>query len=184
MRSVKQCFNDLEAFGITYLTGESDSLSFRGLCDITRKGKEIIREVFSLTETAFEDSWNSGGVASILLTSEMIPAIAVIALIRDGAHTVFSTNVPYRRDGEIVSFSTHIHGLYGDEALITGTGHWDDVTDSFVLDRPTMLKWGDEEPKDFRFYEWQIGTLGRTFRHGSGPHVGTRNVHAMSGRIS
>ena len=61
---------DLRPFGIDILTGEADALSYRLLCDLNKRGVDIICEALGLTEQAFHDNYNSsnGACASMMLT--------------------------------------------------------------------------------------------------------------------
>ena len=64
-------WEDLEEFGIIYLTSESCKFNLRILCDLTEKGKEIICDFFNLEPNSLAKPWGSVGsqvhVASILL---------------------------------------------------------------------------------------------------------------------
>lgn len=62
---------NLEDYGIIKLTGESDILMMRLLCDLTAKGVEIIEKFFSI-KIYLGSNWNTGSesdphVASVLL---------------------------------------------------------------------------------------------------------------------
>lgn len=184
MKSISQ-FKDLEAFGIIPLTGESDALSFRILCDLTPKGKKIVQVCLGLrSDTAFEEPWNSrqGQVASCLISPDFVPSLGVIALVQDGAHTVFSSFHTHGNEQDGFSITTQINGLYGaNEWYRHGTGHMDE-NDNWVNDNPIVIAFeGYELPITDCAY--RFGKIGRMFRLGNGPHVGTRNVHAMSGRV-
>lgn len=78
---------DLEQYGVDALTGESDSHSYRILCDVTQRGKAIIERTMD-TQLTLHDPWNSGSkddphIGSLLLPLEFVPSIAVFCLLAD-----------------------------------------------------------------------------------------------------
>jgi hypothetical protein len=78
---------DLEAFGIDPLTGESDTHSYRILCDVTANGKRIIERTLAV-ELTLSENWNAGfkndpHIGSFLLPLEFVPSIGVFALLGD-----------------------------------------------------------------------------------------------------
>ena len=82
-------WQDLEPYGIVFLTGESCGLMYRLLCDLTVPGKKIIEKCLGLKDLGATDNWNGGHagnphVASILLPPEMLAPIAVFALLESG----------------------------------------------------------------------------------------------------
>lgn len=186
MKSITK-LQDLERFGIIPLTGEADALSFRILCDLTSNGKRIVKNCLSLTDTAFHEPWNSrdNQVASCLISLDLVPSLGVIALVLDGAHTVFST---FRVHGNVLDESgiyttTAIHGLYGaDEWYRHPTGHMDS-NDCWVTDTPAMVAFDGYEITFDDEGKYRFGRMGRMFQFGQGPREGTLNVHAMTGRV-
>lgn len=159
----------LERFGIIPLTGEADALSFRILCDLTRRGKRLVMECFGIGDS-FPVAWNTGTpsnphVGSIMLTCNNVRQLAIVALCED-CHTVFSTKHA-------------VFGLTEGETLIPAQYEYDDKTGEVKEIQPYYLEInGAGEP-------WPAcyGQIERTYRVSSNPHVGTRNVHAMSGRV-
>ena len=80
---------DLEPFGIDPLTGEACGLSYRILCDVTAKGRDVLQKCFGIRELPLPANWNGGSaldphVGSILLAPEMLAAVAVFALLEHG----------------------------------------------------------------------------------------------------
>ena len=57
------CLRSLERYGVVCLTGEADNLSYRILCDLTRKGADILAECYGLNPDGFLPSWNPGSDA-------------------------------------------------------------------------------------------------------------------------
>ena len=163
MKSIAQ-MRDLEAFGIRPLTGEADNLSYRVLCDLTEEGRATVAEAFGIGTVGFPDNWNSGAVASVMLSPSALKQIAPIALIRAGCHTVFNT-----KNGTV-------WGLEHGESIERGEWGADGVELS-----PTMLTMPGDDPQ--RWPVKSYGKIGRYFTFGSGSRQGTRNVHAMSGRV-
>ena len=90
MQTVRS-WSDLEKFGIVFLTGESCSLMYRILFDLTANGKAIVERCLSVAITS--EPWNSGSasdphVASIMLPREMFTPLAVFALLESGCREV------------------------------------------------------------------------------------------------
>lgn len=159
---------DLEEFGIIPLTGEADALSFRCLCDLTPRGRKIFCECFGVQPGGLAEAWNSKGVASVMLPYEAVRPLGVIALVDDGCHKIIATEKA-------------IYGIEHDEDFDQGEAHCDDATNSVVIDRqPRIMRHEDWMPWPTECY----GKVQRLFTLGKGPRVGTRNVHAMSGRAA
>lgn len=83
------CWNDLRPYGIDVLTGEACGLSYRFLCDVTERGRKILERWLSVPELHLSEAWNRGEISdphvgSILLTPEMLPGLAVFALLETG----------------------------------------------------------------------------------------------------
>lgn len=96
------CLNDLKEYGIYPLTGEADALGYRILCDVDKRGKELIEDTFGVQcGTA---PWNismAGGrehVASVMLTHRAAEDIGPIALL-GCCHTVLQVD-----DGRLFGF--------------------------------------------------------------------------------
>ena len=87
-------FAALRDYGIVVLTGEACSLMYRVLCDLTRKGKQIVERALGVEITS--ENWNAGStdtphVASIMLTLEMIVPLGAFALLESGCKEVWIT---------------------------------------------------------------------------------------------
>ena len=86
--------SDLKQFGIIYLTGEDCNLSYRGLYDLTEKGREHVCNALKLPyDCKLSENANSGRggdphVASISLTRTQAMDIGVFALLGSGCHKV------------------------------------------------------------------------------------------------
>jgi hypothetical protein len=94
----------LRPYGVDVLTGESDSHSYRVLCDLSERGKRIIERVLD-TQLTLHDPWNSGtkdepSVGSILIPYEFVPCIAAFALLSDRD----VTEVWLLKDGSVLGF--------------------------------------------------------------------------------
>ena len=84
-------WDHLRIFGINVLTGESCSLMYRLLCDITEDGKRVIEKCLGC-ELKPPENWNSGAIGSIMLCPEMLIPIAVFALLEAGCREVWVTD--------------------------------------------------------------------------------------------
>ena len=177
MKSIS-CLQDLRDFGIYPLTGEADSLSFRILCDMNGRGADIFCEALGIRREGLADNYNSGAVASAMISHDLVPTLGVIALIKDGCHTVFSAT----KQGHYGTYPI-IYGMSGDgEELKRAEYEWDDETSEYKLVAPHQYR--SEHREDFWPWPSCCGEIQRFFCHGTGPRVGTRNVHAMSGRVA
>jgi hypothetical protein len=170
---MKTCsqLKDLEQFGIKLLTGEADALGYRILCDLDAQGVRVFKECFGLPRDTSENdptsmrnrvygmaaNWNSGSIASVMLTGYELVPLAIMGFYLQGYdvvatdHTVFALE----KNERIELDSTGEHYLVGEGELWT----W---------------------PESY-------GTIRRIIRQrkSDGQRVqGTRNVHQMSGRVS
>lgn len=86
-------WNELEAYGIILLTGESCAYQYRLLCDVTQAGRKLIQQLFDLPgELGLAENWNGDGegrAGSIMLPRDMFTPLAVFALIGAGCGKVF-----------------------------------------------------------------------------------------------
>jgi len=174
MKSVS-CFRDLEQFGIRPLTGEADALGYRILCDLTEEGVRVFKQCFGIPYFSPEcadpkvpaavrhglaDNWNSGAVASVMLSEDSIKPLAVMGFYLQG-HVVIVTD-------------TCVHALEEDELVtIHESGGY------YIYQR-------DENDDPMRWLQGAWGNIKRIIR----PRVsdgkvvqGTRNVHQMTGRV-
>jgi len=79
-------WGDLSEFGIERLTGEACTLGYRGLCDVTRRGANIVRDLLGAIQLDLPNNWNSGSVSdphvgSIMLPHEMFAPLALWCLL-------------------------------------------------------------------------------------------------------
>jgi hypothetical protein len=104
-------WGDLYDYGIRHLTGESDPLHLRGLCDLTQEGKEIIESFLGVNGIQYFPNWNSGAVASVLLPYGILKDLALFiffqidkvdAVVDDG-HGIFVTQYSDKYE-DIVGF--------------------------------------------------------------------------------
>jgi len=172
----------LEEYGIVPLTGESDRLRYRSLCDLTKDGVELMgralgvnwnlddfdfdayRKSTLITIFGLARNWNSGipdapHVASVLLAYDAWTWIAPEAMIPH-YRTVFAT----RHENGVIA---GIWGLEENEKPTWTNDSWHIERDGVTMSWPTV--YGD------------ISQVYTTKVAGQ-PYVGTRNVHAMSGR--
>lgn len=85
-------WNHLERYGVVPLTREACGLSYRLLCDLTEPGARIVEKALS-TQISRGNNWNHGAesnphVASLMVTLEMFPLIAVFAALENGFREV------------------------------------------------------------------------------------------------
>lgn len=86
--------NDLAAYGVQPLTGESDAYGRRLLCDLNAAGVILLTAYFGLSHTiearhCFARNWNTmvgdfPAVASVLLPRAILPDLMVYALLHVG----------------------------------------------------------------------------------------------------
>lgn len=75
----------MEPYGILLLTGEACAYSSRGLCDLTEKGAELIRNYLSLPcNCPLNPPWNTQGVASILLPWDCFSSLVAFCCLTSG----------------------------------------------------------------------------------------------------
>lgn len=90
------CWDDLTQYGVVPLTGEACGLMCRILCDVTAKGKRLVEKALDVAEVKFRENWNHGTDAdphlgSIMLAPELLPFLAVFALLEAGCREVWMT---------------------------------------------------------------------------------------------
>ena len=90
------CWDDLSRHGIVPLTGEACGLMYRILCDVTARGKKTLEKALDVAELRLQESWNRGAddephVGSIMLAREVLPFIAIFALLEDSCVEVWLT---------------------------------------------------------------------------------------------
>ena len=148
---------DLEDYGFKPLTGEACNLSMRMLVDLTEQGCKLFCECYGLprVDKQFNENWNPGSVASVMLPYDAWQSLGVFALLSGAHHTVLCLE-----DGALV-------GLKEGESYRSGGGDG-----TYTAEGGTEMPW----PSCY-------GKVVRIYGHSSHPHVGTRNVHAMSGRV-
>ena len=82
----------LQDYGFKPLTGEACNLSMRVLTDMTQEACRIFNECFGLPQdSSFEENWNPGSVASVMLSHDAYKSLGVFALLDDGCHTVMQS---------------------------------------------------------------------------------------------
>lgn len=88
MKSIRN-WDGLREYGVDCLTGEACAYGYRLLCDLTDDGVKLIRDVMDMADIPrLRSNWNSNGVASIMLPSEMLTPIAVFALFKANCKSV------------------------------------------------------------------------------------------------
>lgn len=172
MKTASQ-LKDLEQFGIKPLTGEADALGFRILCDLDKQGVKVFKECFGLpyiksTEPyGMADNWNSGSIASVMLTGHDIVPLAIMGFYLQG-HTVLVTRF---KDG----YEQAIALEEGEDVVLDleGDPHYNFVT---YGEHGDVQRWPSCYGEIIRIIR-QKTSDGRVVQ-------GTRNVHQMTGRVS
>lgn len=149
-----------EHLGINPLTGEACALSMRILCDVNADGAALMREYLGLPlDCALSPAWNStvGGkpaVASVMIERRAFPALVHFALMRAGWQYIYG---------------------HDDSADASG------FDDSDLIDYPALRIHIDGTAERAGFDQGA-----RVYRNpcGTAPAVGTRNVHAFTGRAA
>ena len=101
-------WNDLKAYGIEALTGESCAFCMRLLCDLNEDGVALMRAFLGLSaDTRLSRNWNSTvdgkpAVASVLLPRELFPVLC--------RYVLFLENYPLVWQGAS-TFGLHEHEL-------------------------------------------------------------------------
>ena len=95
MKTIR-CWENLSPFGVIPLTGEACGLSYRILCDVTATGKQTIEKALGVAELGLRESWNRGDpddphVGSLMLGPDLLPFLAVFALLENGCREVWLT---------------------------------------------------------------------------------------------
>lgn len=160
MKTVSQ--SDIPALlGLNPLTGEACAFSMRVLCDMNEAGCTLMAEFLGMaTTTGFQKNWNSqvngtAAVASIMIPYSYLPEMVRFALYRAGYQYVICHNG-----------SVDCTAFNGDDPMILKNGWLQDVLN------------GQPFP-DF------MGTGMKLYRNpksAAQPSVGSRNVHAFTGR--
>lgn len=172
MKSASQ-LKDLEQFGIKILTGEADALGFRILCDLDHRGLQVFKECFGMpyiksTEPyGMAENWNSGSIASVMLTGHDVVPLAVIGFYLQGK-TVLITKGKNNYESAI--------GLDAmEDVVLDVSGEFYNFVD-YAHDKGAPQRWPDAYGRIIRIIRQ---------RKSDGDRVqGTRNVHQMSGRAT
>lgn len=78
-------WHDLSEFGIHCLTGEACGIGMRLLCDLTHGGAKLVREFLGLPyDCPLMENWNSGAVASMMLSHGAFVDLAAFCLLSAG----------------------------------------------------------------------------------------------------
>ena len=173
---MKSCnsFKDLEQFGIKPLTGEADALGYRILCDLTELGCKVFKECCGMpcapsqAVLGLAENWNSGAVASIMLTGFDIVPLAIMGFYLKGYDVVLTTG----KSGENCVFA-----LEHDETL-----EYDPEQELYLFSSGKH-----DPPWPAQAWPSVYGEIVHIIkqRKSDGQVVqGTRNVHQMSGRSS
>ena len=103
-------WRSLEEFGVTFLTAESCGYMLRYLCDLNERGKRIIEAMLD-TKLECSENWNSGSVASILLTPFMFTSVATFCLIDEGCEFIWIL-----KDNTVVGLSREERDKYSERS--------------------------------------------------------------------
>lgn len=148
-------YADLKAYGISTLTGEADAYSRRILCDLSEDGVILLTAYFGLSHTC--EARHAFPLNMNAMVGEQA-AIASVMLAR--------AVIP-----DLMVFA------------LLHVGQFD-----YVLDAPHGYTGFNEGDHYGELYLHQGLPAGYTLHHNCAkrcrqPHVGDRNVHAMSGRV-
>lgn len=151
----------LKELGINTLTGEACAYSTRILCDLNEDGVTLFKAYLGLTaEAALAAPWNSSPingkppVASVMIDREMFEPLARFALFTQGFQFV------YGRKG-------------GGNIYYTAYNQVDIDCNSGVRDMHSLARSGVGDA-----YVW----VNPAAFNNAQPRVGSRNVHAATGR--
>jgi hypothetical protein len=159
----------LEQYGINLLTGESDAYCMRLLCDLNEDGVALVRTYFGMpkhveVKSQFNENWNSQvngkpAIASILLAHEILWEIAKFALLHVDGYDYVVKNYGLTGGDKGNRLIQHYHAR---------------MNEYYALDDAEREKQG---PLPFNIFINCAKTA-------TGPRVGDRMVHAMSGRAA
>ena len=95
MQSIRS-WDELSRYGIVPLTGEACGLSYRLLYDVTAAGKKVIEKALDVAELGLRENWNHGTpddphIGSLMLAPDLLPFLAVFALLENGCLEVWLT---------------------------------------------------------------------------------------------
>jgi hypothetical protein len=87
----------LSDYGVIALTGEACGLSYRILCDVTARGKQLLDKVLGVRDIRMHENWNHGSdddphIGCVMLVPEVLTAVAVFALLDNGCREVWTVN--------------------------------------------------------------------------------------------
>jgi hypothetical protein len=152
------CFNDLWHHGIRCLTGESCRLGARLLCDLTPRGVATLCDFMGLHyergKNAFCEPWNGSGAVASVMLTRDMVPMLGVWALLNDPACVGDVYLVTEKNGSRYA----LRGQAGDKA-----GEMDIYVD-----------WSAKD-----------GGFARVFRVAtSQPGAGTRNEHAMTGRLS
>ena len=171
MKSVS-CFRDLNQFGIRMLTGEADALGYRILCDLDEQGVRVFKECFGMPvpsqmhlNQGLASNWNSGAIASVMLTEDSIRPLAIMGFYLQGRVVVVTRGA----HGQVFALEE------GEDVVLNENG------DAYNLvtygEDGTVARWPTR-------YYGEICRIIRPRKSDGRVVQGTRNVHQISGRVS
>lgn len=154
--------SDLREYGINTLTGEACAYSMRTLCDLSERGRDIIRDYLGLPyNSEFNPNYNGyvgdyKAVASVMLSNDLLKNLAIFILFREGSRFVYGR-----------------HDSFG----CTGYKQSDIDKNQYLKDFHDEIRKG--ERKDVYVLanpqQWEGNTQ---------PSVGSRNIHVATGRVA
>ena len=153
-------YDDLKAYGVQPLTGESCAYSRRLLCDLNQEGVILLTAYLGLSHTiearhAFPRNHNAmvgeyPAVASVLLPRALFPDLMIFCLLHVGQYD---------------------YVLETPDGAYTGFNEGDKYAAAYLRSNAEGT-----QPTGYRLHT-------NCAKRSHAPQVGGRNVHAMSGRI-
>lgn len=172
---MKSCnsFRDLAQFGIKSLTGEADALGFRILCDLDEQGVRVFKECFGIPHSerhydgakckihGLAENWNSGSIASVMLTGYDVIPLAAIGFYLQGKSVIVTDHTVYALEAM-------------EDIVLDESGDFYNFVD-YLHDKQEPRRWETRIYGEVRRIIRQKTSDGRVIH-------GTRNIHQMSGR--
>ena len=164
---MKSCnsFRDLAQFGIKSLTGEADALGFRILCDLDEQGVRVFKECFGMPhqgdQVGLAENWNSGSIASVMLTGHDIVPLAIMGFYLQGKSVIVTDHTVYALEAM-------------EDIVLDESGDFYNFVD-YLHDKQEPRRWKTRIYGEVRRIIRQKTSDGRVVQ-------GTRNIHQLSGR--
>lgn len=178
---------NLERFGIFPLTGEADNLAYRMLCDVSQRGKDLLREVYGMEANSPPANIQTNGekhVASVMLSYRAWQDIGPVGLVISSQHI----DRPYHCCHTVFAVDNGtIFGMESQEVFKQAVYDWDADPNRSDNEKPPLLApatYSCDNGNTWHQWPTSYGELDRFYSQAhEQPHIGSKNVHAFSGQV-